>query len=128
LFCNFRGSIPVHTRTRTQSREKQRNSFIEQSKTQLSVAKFKLFSRVSIVFVLWILQSHINDTQIINSFGFVFKIYFWKKYVYSIPVHTWMCLWKQKIPISFKVNDNLRCQVLTGENRGGHWATPLMFD
>jgi hypothetical protein len=29
-----------------------------------------------------------------------------------------------KIPISNKVNGNLKSEILTVENRGGHWATP----
>jgi hypothetical protein len=30
----------------------------------------------------------------------------------------------KKIPISDKVNDNLKSEMLTVENQGGHWATP----
>ena len=32
--------------------------------------------------------------------------------------------WHKKFPISDDENSNLKSQVLTVENRGGHWATP----
>jgi hypothetical protein len=41
------------------------------SRTVMSYINFKLFTHSSLIFILWILQSRGNDTQVINSIQFV---------------------------------------------------------
>jgi hypothetical protein len=63
------------------------------------------------------MQSRVNCARVLNSFWFVSKILFLKKkYVHPNLVHRCMCLWK-KIPISDKINGNLKSEILTGEPR-----------
>jgi hypothetical protein len=86
---------------------------------------FKLFFHVSIMCLCFVntavsCQLYSSNKLILFCFLFFFKEVCapW----FSAHMNVFML---KKIPISYQVNGNLKSEILTVENRSGHWATPV---